>query len=155
MSNHEIRMNDQLWQMSRKQAQEVLDTFLVTQREVFPSLTIGSVDLDYSAESVIEAAHYIANQSKAGLLDEEQQKIWFARLGYYFGEALIRAKPQLSWGLGDPEFAFANHPVILGFADGEEGPMITICSNVILAVAYDGVPTFRIDNAVSLWFDKP
>lgn len=111
--------------------------------------------MDYSLESVIQAAHHIAAQIKAERLDEEQQKLWFTRLGYYFGEALCRARPGLLWGLGDPEYAFANHPVVTGFANDEEAPVIMICRNMIEAVAEGLSPADRIDNGIKLWFEKP
>ena len=153
MSDNEIKMSDQLWELSTEQAQEVLDAFLKTEREAFPALKIGAIDLDYSQESVAQAAHYIASEIEAGRFDEEQQNLWFMRLGYYFGEALCREKPGLSWGLGDPEYAFANHPVVSGFADDEEAPMITICKNMIRSVGEGRSPRTRIDNGIKLWFD--
>lgn len=155
MSDREINMSDQLWELSVEQAQEVLQAFLSTERDAFPTLIFDSVQLDYSLESVAQAAHLIASEIETGRLDEEQQKLWFMRLGYYFGEALCRAKPGLSWGLGNPEYAFANHPVITGFADGEEAEVITICKNIIRAVVEGISPAARIDNGIKFWFDMP
>jgi hypothetical protein len=147
-------MSDHLWELSVEQAQEVLDTFLSFERTAFASLSIDSIKLDYSPASVIQAAHHIASEMDAGHLDEEQQNLWFTRLGYYLGEALCRAKPGLSWGLGDPEYAFANHPAIRGFAGDEEAPTITIIRNMIQAVVEGLSPPTRIDNGVVTWFDK-
>lgn len=155
MSDNEIKMSDQIWELNVEQAQEVLDTFLRTERETFPTLTIGSIKLDYSPESVVQAAHHISSEIEAGHLDGEQQDLWFMRLGYYFGESLCRAKPGLSWGLGNPEYAFANHPVVVGFADDEEAEVITICKNMIRSVAERRSPPERIDNGVNLWFETP
>jgi hypothetical protein len=154
MNNDEIQMTDQIWELSRGQAQEVLNVFLAAQRESFPSLVIGTVSLDYSPESVAAAAHHIASEIMAGQLDVEQQNIWFARLGYYMGEAVCKAMPGLSWGLGDPEYAFANHPVIIGFSDGDEAPTITMCRNFIRSVAEGRSPPQRIDNGVATLFNK-
>lgn len=148
-------MSDELWELSVEQAQEVLDAFLSVGRDVFHSLTIGSINLDYSPDSVRKAVHHIALEVSAGRLEEEHRNLWYARLGYYFGEALCRAKPGLSWGLGNPEYAFANHPVIRGFADDEEAEVISICRNVILAVGLDGAPETRIGNTVHFWFNLP
>jgi hypothetical protein len=152
MSDNEIKMSDQLWELSTQQAHEVLDAFLNTEREAFLALKIGAIDLDYSQESVAQAAHHIASEIEAGRLDEEQQNLWFMRLGYYFGEALCRAKPGLTWGLGNPEYAFANHPVITGFADNQEAEVIVICKNVIHAVVEEISPRVRIDNGIKFWF---
>jgi hypothetical protein len=154
MSRDEIRMSDELWELSIEQAQEVLDAFLRVEREAFQSLTIGSIDLDYSPESVRKAVHHIASEIAAGHLDEEERNSWYARLGYYFGESLCRAKPGLTWGLGDPEYAFANHPVVTGFARDEEAPVITICRNLINSVVKGRSPSARIDTAVKSWFSK-
>jgi hypothetical protein len=153
MSDTEIKMTDQLWELSVEQAQEVLDAFLRTEGAAFETLAIPSVDLDYSPESVVRAAHFVADEIKAGRLDEGQQKLWFMRIGYYFGEALRRAKPSLVWGLGNPEYAFANHPVVSGFADDEEAEVITIVRNLCRSVGEGRSPRERIDNGIKLWFD--
>jgi hypothetical protein len=155
VSDSEIRIDDQLWELSIEQAQEVLQEFLTTGRATLPSLRIDVIELNYSQDSVIRAAHQIVLDIKAGRLDEEQKSLWFARLGFYFGEALCRAKTGLSWGLGDSEYAFANHPVVIGFADGEEAPTITICRNMIEAVVEGLSPPGRIDKGVMNWFGKP
>lgn len=155
MRDNEIKMSDQLCELSAEQAQQVLDAFLSTERDAFHSLAIGSIHLDYSSESVAKVAHHIASEIKAGHLDEEQQSLWFMRLGYYFGESLCRVKSGLSWGLGNPEYAFANHPVVTGFADGEEAEVITISKNIILAVVEGISPASRIDNGIKFWFDMP
>ena len=148
----EIEMTDELYQLSPAQAQEVLAAFLKTEREEFPKLAIGAIELDYSLQSVADALKHITTEVEAGHLDEEQRNVWFMRLGYYFGEALRQSNSGLSWGLGNPEYAFANHPVIVGFAGSEEAPMITICKNLVDAVAEGISPISRISNAVNSWF---
>lgn len=155
MNDIEIKMSDQLWEMSVEQAQEVLDAFLSTERDMFSTLKFGSVQLDYSLKSVVQAAHHIVSIIQAGALDKMQQDLWFMRLGYYFGESLCRTKPGLSWGLGNPEYAFANHFVVTGFAHDEEAEVITICKNIICAVVEGISPAARIDNSIKFWFDMP
>jgi hypothetical protein len=150
----EMRMSDQLYELTRLQAREVLDTFLKAEAEAFNKLEIDSIVLDYSQQSVVRALRYIAEEVGAGHLNEEQRNIWFARLGYYFGEALRRAKPALNWELGNLDYAFANHPVISGFGNDEEAPVITICKNIIMAVAEHLSPDTRIENGVRNWFEK-
>lgn len=100
------------------------------------------------------ALSYIAVKVETGRLNEEQRNTWFARLGYYLGESLRRSNPALKWGLGDPQYAFSNHPVITGFANDEEAPVITICKNIILSVAEHFSPISRIENGVRNWFEK-
>lgn len=147
-------MIDQIWKLSREQAQEVLDAFLITQRAAFPSLKVDSIKLDYSPRSIIKAAYYIVAEIKAGSLDEEQRNVWFTRLGYYLGESMIKVKPSLSWGLGDPEYAFANHPVIIGLENGDEVPVITMCKNFILSVVEGISPYERIDEGIEAAFEN-
>jgi len=148
-------IDDQLWRLSPAQAREALDAFLKTEREEFPKQNIDSIELNYTYDSVASTLRYLADSVKSGHLNDEEQNLWFMRLGYYFGETLCREKPGLSWNLGIPEFAFANHPVISGFVNDEEAAVISICRNVVLAVALDGAPLSRIDNAVKLWFETP
>jgi hypothetical protein len=57
--------------------------------------------------------------------------------------------------LGNQEYVFANHPVVSGFADGEEAEVITICKNIIHAVVEGISPAARIDNGIKFWFDMP
>jgi hypothetical protein len=140
--------------LTQEQAQDVLRAFLSSGRATFESLEMDAISLDYSEESVIQAAHHIATKIESENLDKEQQNIWFMRLGYYFGEALRRAEPQLVWGIGDSEFAFANHPVLIGFPDKQEGPLITICRNMVGSVAEGTAPATRIDKGIKHWFNK-
>jgi hypothetical protein len=155
MGNNHIKMGDQLWQLSAEQAKEVLDAFLNAERDAFINAIIGSVRLDYSLESVIQSMNHIVSEIRADHLDEDQQNLWFMRLGYYFGESLCRAKPGLSWGIGNPEYAFANHPVIIGFAGGEEAEVITITKNIICAVVERISSDERIEKGVHFWFNLP
>ena len=150
----EIRISDQLYELTQLQAREVLDAFLRAEEEAFRIIQIDSIDLNYSQQSVVEALRYITEEVEADRLNEDERNIWFTRLGYYFGEALRRSKPTLNWGLGDPDYAFANHPVISGFGNGEEAPVITICKNIIMAVAEHLSPDTRIENGVRNWFEK-
>ncbi|HXH46671.1 MAG TPA: hypothetical protein VNK51_22890 [Bradyrhizobium sp.] len=152
--DREIRATDQLHELSRSQARELLNAFLRAEAETFRELEIASIDLDDSQGSVVKALRYIAREIEAGRLSEEQHGIWFARLGYYFGEALRRANSKLQWGLGDSEYAFSNHPVISGFVGGEEAPIITICRNIVTSVAEHFSPDSRIENGVRNWFEK-
>jgi hypothetical protein len=153
--DNKVRMSDQLYELTPLQAGEVLDAFLRAEEEAFNCLKIDSVDLDYSQQSVVMALRYISEEIESGNIHKEQHNMWFARLGYYFGEALRREKPELRWSLGDSEYAFANHPVISGFSNDEEAPVITICKNIIMAVAERISPHSRIENGVRNWFEKP
>jgi hypothetical protein len=152
MESNEMKLTDQLWELNTAQAQEVLKAFLASGEKTFKSLKVDGVDLDYSSESVIKLAHHVANEIKQGRLTDESQNIWFMRLGYYFGEALRKAMPTLAWRLGDPDYALANHPVLVGFLDDMEGPMVAVCRNMVRSVAEGRSQPERIDNGVRLWF---
>jgi hypothetical protein len=152
MTNGEIKLTDSLWELSNDQAQEFLKSFLETEHETFQSLKVDLVILDYSVDSVVNLAHHVVKEIIAGHLDEEQQNVWFIRLGYYFGESLRKFSPRLSWVLGNPEYAFSNHPVLIGFADGMEAPMITICRNIIESVVEGFSPSNRINAGIEHWF---
>jgi hypothetical protein len=151
--NQAVDANDQLHELSREQAREVLDAFLKTEREAFPDFQFGSIELDFSPRSVELALKHIAAEVETGNLNVEQRDLWFMRLGYYLGESLCHANSKLAWGLGDPEYAFANHPVITGFSNGEEAEVINISRNLVMAVAEGISPPTRIDNGVSFWFE--
>jgi hypothetical protein len=75
------------------------------------------------------------------------------RLAYYFGESLRRTSNHLHWAIGRKNRAQENHPVITGFADKTQAPLITIARNVLNAVAVSGEPFARIDGAVDAWFE--
>lgn len=155
MTDAEINIADQLFELDVEQAQEILDAFLRIEAATFETLTIPTIDLDYSSDSIIRVAHFVLDEIKTGNIDKEQRSLWFTRLGYYFGEALRRGKPGLAWGLGNPEYAFANHPVVLGFANAEEAPVISICKNMIEAVEEGLSLPVRIANCVRTWFETP
>lgn len=148
-----IAMIDQLHSLNAAQAKEVLDHFLATEREALSELRIGTVKLDHSPSSVAAALKYVAEGIKTQRLAREEIDIWIMRLGYYFGESLRQKSGRLFWGLGSPEYAFANHPAILGFGNGEEAEVITICRNVILSLTEDHSPPSRADDTVRFWFE--
>jgi hypothetical protein len=60
----------------------------------------------------------------------------------------------LKWSVGRVDTAFENHPVVSGFRSGVEAAVITICKNVMLAVAVDGAPETRIADAINYWFGE-
>lgn len=144
---------DPLHLLSAERALEVLSLFLSMEAEYFRTIQIGDINLNYSEDSVREVMLYLTrNQLVDHLRNEEMLSIWYARMAYYFGESLRRCGTGLSWGTGDANFAFHNHPVVRGFRTGEEAPVVTICRNVLSAVVFDGRPVGRIEDAVSHWF---
>jgi hypothetical protein len=147
-------IDGRLHELSPIQAQAVLDAFLETEADTFRTLRIGSIDLDYSQESVVAALGFILDEIRTGRLEKREQSVWFVRLGYYFGESLRRGRSELRWGLGNPEYAFCNHPAIVGFPRSEEAEVIAICHNIIMSVADGLSPDSRIENGVRFWFEE-
>lgn len=145
--------NTKIYKLSVEQAREVLWAFLRTEREAFKSVSFGKIELDFSQCSVERTLRHVIKEIANGSVGDEQRNLWFMRLGYYFGESLKRANPKLEWGLGDAQYAFANHPVITGFAKGEEAELINISRNIVMAVAEGISPDNRISIAVTFWFD--
>ena len=142
-----------IYELSADEANELLLRFLKTGRDTFDELEVDAVTFDYSKESAIALIrHVAAHEVREGPAHEESNNVWYSRLGYYLGEALLRAFDQLRWSVGDSETVFHNHPVVIGFANGIEAAVITICRNMVLAVAVDGAPETRIDNGVNHWF---
>ncbi|WP_147414347.1 hypothetical protein [Sphingomonas gilva] len=150
--NGHFSTGNEIYRLSEDEAQNVLQAFLEMGRNEFPNMRIDAVNLNFSQKSVSLALRHIA-QAELQSGDDKFFNLWSMRLGYYFGEALCRASNRLSWGIGELNSAFENHPVIRGFGSGEEAAVITICMNVILAVAIDGAPASRIDEAVDHWFE--
>lgn len=141
-----------MWELSPTEAKELLHAFLRIGQDGIDEWARTRSDLDYSKASVLQLLRETLDDIQRGLLNEEQTNIRFTRLGYYFGQALIRARPSLRWGTGNPVYAFANHPVVIGFPQDEEAPTITVCRNVVLAVAEGLSPPSRIEIGVQHWF---
>ena len=144
-----------LHDLSQGDARRTLEAFLRLQREVMGVWHIGGIQLDFSEKSLAAALRYVALEEIVNRhIPEPDQNILFARLGYYLGESLRRVSTKLYWNVGNPEWAFANHPVIAGFPDGEEAPVIQICKNVVRAVAEEQSKVDRIDTAIGSWFES-
>lgn len=87
-----------------------------------------------------------------GLLGlDEPSKILTLRCAFYLGESFVRSYAELEWGVGDPETAEQNQPVVTGFADGIEMSPMLVCQNLFLRVAVDGASPEQIDRAVAFW----
>jgi hypothetical protein len=148
-------LGQNLYELDVAQATEVLATFLDVERSEFATLTIASIKLDYSQQSVGQVLRHIAlTKCKDDQLPETALNLWYMRMGYYFGEALCRAFSHLTWGVGRADTAFEKHPVVTGFRSSVEAAAIMICKNVTLAVAIDDAPATRIDDMVDYWFGE-
>jgi hypothetical protein len=145
----------ELYELSRAEAESVLNEFLFEERAVFATLKIKDVDLDYSRQSVVKLFKYAADEIASKVKKEtEFDAVWSLRLAFYFGESLTRHSPKLRWGIGAIGFAQENHPVITGFKKKQEAPLIAVSRNIISAVVFDGEEFSRVIKAVDAWFDQ-
>lgn len=141
-----------VWELNSAEAHELLSAFVRIGQEGVEDWARDRDDLDFSESSVIGLLQGTLEDLQSGSLNEEQTNVRFGRLGYYFGEALIRAKPGLYWSSGNTDFAFANQPVVAGFVGGKEAPTITICRNLVEAILKNLSPPSRIERGVRNWF---
>jgi hypothetical protein len=145
----------ELYDLTAEQAREVLNAFLQEEKEVFRTLKIEGINLDYSKESVISLFRHAIKEIRASEKPESQyDHAWTLRLAYYFGEALKRNSDKLKWAIGAADFAEENHPVITGFRMRQEAALVVIAKNLIFAVAFHGEEFGRITRAVDAWFEK-
>lgn len=87
-----------------------------------------------------------------GLLGlDEPSRILTLRCAFYLGESFVRTYADLEWGVGDPEIAERNQPVVTGFADGIEMSPMLVCQNLFLRVCVDRAPPEQVDRAVAFW----
>jgi hypothetical protein len=143
----------ELYELNVAQATELLNAFLAKEEAVFRELKIEGINLDYSRDSVVQLfEHVVNNEFDRREMKSSSNNIWFLRLAYYFGESLCRTSNQLHWAIGRKNRAQENHPVITGFADKTQAPLIVIARNSVEVVAVDGEPFRRIEQAVDAWF---
>jgi hypothetical protein len=141
-------------QLTKDEARHVLERFLELGREALLYHVPDWAPLDYSRVSQIRLWDKYVERIRAQQLTDEDKDILFVRLGYYFGESLLRANPKLTWGTADPEFAHANQPVILGFPHKIEAAVVIIATNCILSVAEGRSPPDRTERGINYWFDE-
>jgi hypothetical protein len=68
---------------------------------------------------------------KAGLFEftpDSKQAIIVA--AYYLGECFVRAFPHLNWAVGNLDYASGNMPVVTGFGNGKELPVLMVLENL-------------------------
>lgn len=144
----------ELYKLTVAQATELLNAFLAREEEVFRGLKIEGIVLDYSRDSVVQLFEHVVNKEfHQNDIKGNPNEEWYMRLAYYFGESLRRTSNHLHWAIGKKNRAQENHPVIAGFADKTQAPLITIARNVMKAVVVGREPFFRIDNAIDAWFE--
>lgn len=68
---------------------------------------------------------------KGEAIYDEKAKMCLLRMGYFFGECLVREFSRLNWSVGDPDLANSGEPVVKGFPRGLECAPIHVCKNII------------------------
>jgi hypothetical protein len=150
-----------LHELAADEAKAVLRKFLDLEKEAIDELRAKrfEVQLDYSQKSVSDFYRFVVTRT-AEQFDEANPfkapdavlKVWFSRLAFYFGQALIELHPDLRWDIGRSETVFHNHPVVTGFAGNLEAPLITISRNVVTGILEGRNPISRIESTVEYWF---
>jgi hypothetical protein len=161
-------------------AKATLESFLRHGREDMPRLVdecrANGVILNFSPESILHAVNWAMPQLKSFPRPENPNVPEFIRntdtyrsglydwdkasqelidvIGFYFGEAFVRSFPQLKWTCGDQEFAFANMPVVAGFAHRKELQPIWVLNNLIRRVTEHPEKRDDIGIAVKSWIDN-
>jgi hypothetical protein len=155
MSDLSKKLNgEELYQLTTEQANAVLRAFLYEEQTVLNSLHLSSLKLDFSKNSlIILFEHCFKELNRMGVTESSYDGLWNLRIAYYFGECLHKISNKLCWAIGNPNFAFANHPVISGFPKKQEAALITITGNLVSAVLFDGQNFSRILDAVNYWFE--
>lgn len=64
---------------------------------------------------------------KAGLYEFTQEaKRIIIGTAFHFGECFVRSYPRLKWSVGNVEYASGNMPVVTGFENGKELPVLLV-----------------------------
>lgn len=136
-------------QMSAAEASDVLDEFLEIGKRYEGDL---GLDLDYSLASlpaILEelttkltrtpteedpsVPEFIRNteEYKAGLYEfTSEAKRVIIGTAFHLGECFVRLYPRLKWGVGNVEYATGNMPVVTGFDNGKELPVLLVLENL-------------------------
>jgi hypothetical protein len=135
--------------MSAVEAADVLNEFLETGKVYEAELNL---DADYSlstlatkleeltarltripTEEDLNLPEFVRNteEYKAGLYEfTPEAKRTIIGAAYHFGECFVRSYSKLKWGIGNVEYATGNMPVVTGFDNGKELPVLLVLENL-------------------------
>jgi hypothetical protein len=82
---------------------------------------------------------------------DDDSKALVCLVAYYFGECFIREYPHLRWATGNPEFAKANMPVVVGFRGNMELAPMLVLENVFSRIVAQPERIEDIAVAVDTW----
>ena len=155
-----------LYELSEPEARLILENFLRVERAALASaeMQLVPVILNYSRDSVVALFEYgilkvigsspMIDIYSPAFMRDEARVVWIGRMGYYLGEALIKSCNRLRWDIGDAETALANHPVVSGFKDGTEAPVVAVSRVLTARVLMDQAPFDVVKKAIDLWFER-
>lgn len=85
---------------------------------------------------------------------DESSSVLIMRASFYYGESFVRYSTKLSWGVGRPDTALKNMPVVDGFNHELQLPPILIAENIFIDLlsGTKGLDTVR--RTVEAWKQK-
>ncbi len=158
-----MRMREHMTSIPKELAKEFFREFLDTQSKIMPLVLddlrsegvvtrplAAALELYFSEFIEVTRPTYVPwddsipdwiksrpAHSKGKEVYSEDAKMAYLRIGYFFGESLREALPQLRWTLGDKRTAYATSPVLAGFKHGVECNAVIVCS-VAMGRIHDG-----------------
>ncbi|UWQ03512.1 hypothetical protein K3X44_15435 (plasmid) [Aliiroseovarius crassostreae] len=76
------------------------------------------------------------------------------RMGYYFGECLLKEFPGLRWGIADRGYAHSGQPAVIGFPHDDQCPVVHICSTVMKRIDSRELGFGEFLNTLDAWREK-
>jgi len=103
------------------------------------------------ADRLPEALKAVPAHQRGEQVFDDAARSCFLRMGYFFGECLVREFPRLSWGTGDTRHAHAGRPVVRGFTHGRECPAIHVCMTVGGRIDHAGLGLGEFLATLDVW----
>lgn len=104
-----------------------LDSIALVYRWVLPKLKTSSKEPDKSLpEWLLQSESY----TKYLFEFDDDSKVLILRAAYYLGESFSRASDGLSWSTGDRKAAHQNQPVVVGFENRMELPVLGVAEAI-------------------------
>lgn len=95
-----------------------------------------------------------AQESVRGFIDiADESSALVLRASYYLGESFVRSYAKLTWTLGRPNTANQHAPVVAGFGDGDELPVMLVAETMSRKMLRSPDDP-GIEGAVDAWKEK-
>jgi len=164
-------------QITYDEANGYLQNFLSIEEkhadEMLKDASNEGLEIDYSIESLPNILGWLVNKMKTiptssdeslpkwikecdsylrGLVEfDDTSKIAIIRAAYYTGECFVKSSKKLHWGIGNPETALANMPVVKGFKNDMELAPLLMIENLFMRILCDGADFEQIQTAIQIW----